>query len=136
MHLFFYGVLREDVARWDFLEGLGRGVPASVSGLLYAIPSGSKWYPALLPMATRDAVWVRGAVHEASAVDLAAVDAFEGPDYERRELTIEGLEGAMRAELYVWVSELPVGAERIAHGDFARWLKETGNRPLSEVSDR
>ena len=132
MHLFFYGVLREDVAQWDFLEGLGRAYPASVSGLLFAIPSGKQFYPALLPMNTRDAVAVRGAVHEAGAVDLAAVDEFEGPDYDRRELKIEGPEGEMIAEAYVWVSELPEGAEPIAHGDFARWLKDTGNEPLSE----
>ena len=133
---FFYGVLREDVARWDFLEGMGRGFPARVRGLLYAIPSGSKWYPALLPVPTRDAVPVHGAVHEAGAVDLAAIDAFEGPDYARRALTIKGPDGAMTAELYVWISPLPAGAGRIAHGDFARWLKETGNTPLCEVGDR
>ena len=85
MHLFFYGVLREDVARWDFLEGLGRGVPASVRGFLYAIPSGYRWYPALIPSQAREEVEVRGARHKASAVDLLAVDEFEGPDYERRE---------------------------------------------------
>ena len=133
MHLFFYGVLREDVARWDCLEGLGRGFPACVGGLLFAIPSGAGWYPALLPSTTRDAVAVRGAIHEAGAVDLAAVDEFEGPDYERRELTVEGPEGGMIAQAYVWVSELPPGAEPIAHGDFARWLKETGNRTLSQT---
>ncbi|MEM6585823.1 MAG: gamma-glutamylcyclotransferase family protein [Pseudomonadota bacterium] len=136
MHLFFYGVLREDVARWDFLDGLGRGLLATIQGRLYAIPSGSKWYPALLPMTTSDAVEVRGAVHEANAVDLAAVDAFEGPDYERRALTVQGPGGETRAELYVWISDLPPSAVPIAHGDFARWLKETGNAPLSAIEDR
>ena len=78
---------------------------------------------------------VRGAVHEAGAVDLAAVDAFEGPDYERREVTVLGPDGAMTAELYVWIADLPIAAEPIAHGDFARWLAETGNRPLSPIKD-
>jgi len=136
MHLFFYGVLRADVARWDFLDGLGRGASATTRGILYAIPSGSKWYPALIPATGRDAVAVQGAVHEAGAVDLAAVDAFEGSDYERRELAINTSQGDAIAEVYVWVSDLPTRAQLIAHGDFARWLKETGNSPLSEVEDR
>jgi len=131
MHLFFYGVLREDVAQWDFLDGLGRGVSATTRGILYAIPSGSEWYPALIPATGRDAVAVRGAVHEAGAVDLAAVDAFEGPDYERQELTIGTSHGDGIAEVYVWTADLPANAELIAHGDFARWLKETGRLPLS-----
>ncbi|MEL6708427.1 MAG: gamma-glutamylcyclotransferase family protein [Pseudomonadota bacterium] len=136
MHLFFYGVLREGVARWDFLDGLGRGVAGTTMGMLHAIPSGAKWYPALIPSQSRDAVAVRGSLHEAGAVDLLAVDEFEGPDYERRDLPIGTPDGRRTAEVYVWISELPTQAVLIPHGDFVRWLAETGNRPLCEIEDR
>lgn len=134
-HLFFYGVLREGVADWDFLAGLGHGSPATTMGALYAIPAGSAWYPALIPAQARDAVPVHGTIHAAGDVDLAAIDAFEGPDYARRELVIDEGDrfGATRAEVYVWISDLPPGAVPIAHGDFVRWLAETGNAPLSQA---
>lgn len=139
MHLFFYGVLREDIsafgAHWDFLEGLGLGAPATTMGALYAIPAGSFWYPALIPTQARHAVAVQGTIHAAGDVDLAAIDAFEGPDYERQELAIDGWDGfgEATAQVYVWISDLPEGAVPIAHGDFFRWLAETGNRPLSQA---
>jgi len=81
-HLFFYGVLRPDVAQWPFLEGLGAGLPATTRGALYAIPDPDGWYPAMLP----GTGLVHGACHEVGAVDLAAVDAFEGADYARVEV--------------------------------------------------
>ena len=138
MQLFFYGVLREGVADWPFLKGLGLGAPATTMGVLYAIPSGEKWYPALIPTQARHAVPVHGTIHEASAVDLLAIDEFEGADYERQELAIDGWDGygGTTAEVYVWISDLPHGAVPIPHGDFVQWLEETGNKPLSEVSDR
>ncbi|MEM7780323.1 MAG: gamma-glutamylcyclotransferase [Pseudomonadota bacterium] len=132
-HLFFYGVLQESVARWPFLEGLGQGSPATTRGLLYVIPSGSTWYPALIASEAGEAVTVHGAVHAASQVDIGPVDAFEGADYARQELPIERADGSgpNKADVYVWIAELPDGAERIEHGDFARWLKETGRKPYS-----
>ena len=138
MHIFFYGVLREGVADWPFLEGLGLGARATTLGVLYAIPSGDTWYPALIPTQARYAVPVHGTIHEASAVDLAAIDAFEGGDYARQELAIDGWDGYgdTIAEVYVWISDLPTAAVPIPHGDFVQWLEETGNRPLGEVSDR
>lgn len=134
MNLFFYGVLREGVGDWPFLEGLGLGAPATTTGALYAIPSGSNWYPALIPTQARYATAVHGTIHEAGAVDLAAIDAFEGPDYERQELEIDGWDGYgdTTAQVYVWTADLPEGAEPIAHGDFVRWLEETGNAPITQ----
>lgn len=132
-HLFFYGVLQENVARWSFLGGLGPGVAASTRGMLYAIPSGPTWYPALIPTEVREAVEVRGMIHEAGLVDLAEIDAFEGADYERQRLNIARLDGsgATKADTYVWIAQLPTWAELIAHGDFARWLEETGRMAYS-----
>ncbi len=137
MHLFFYGVLREDMSAfgvdWDFLAGLGLGSPATTTGALYAIPEGSAWYPALIPTQARFSTIVHGTLHEAGGVDIAAIDAFEGADYTRQPIEVDGWDGygETRAEAYVWSADLPEGAVPIAHGDFAAWLKETGNRPLS-----
>jgi len=136
MNLFFYGVLREGVADWQFLEGLGLGSPATAMGALYAIPTGGgKWYPALIATQARYASAVHGTIHDAGTVDLSAIDDFEGADYTRQELEIDGWDGfgATIAQAYVWTADLPPGAELIEHGDFVQWLRETGRKALSEV---
>lgn len=133
-NLFFYGVLRADVAQWPFLAGLGRGQPATTRGTLHAIPDPNGWYPALTP---GEGI-VHGVSHEAGAVDIAAIDAFEGTDYERVEIVCEWVPSPAnapvvqsRADVYMWVAPMPEDAQPIAHGDFARWLADTGNAPLS-----
>ncbi|MEM1195781.1 MAG: gamma-glutamylcyclotransferase family protein [Pseudomonadota bacterium] len=137
-HLFFYGVLREDMsalgADWPFLTGLGLGSPATTTGALYAIPSGSAWYPALILTQARYSTIVHGTIHEAGSVDLAAIDAFEGADYARQPVDVDGWDGYgdTQAEAYVWTADLPEGAELIGHGDFVRWLQETGREPIRE----
>ena len=131
-HLFFYGVLQEglgpDGGDWPFLRGLGMGAPATTTGALYAIPAASGWHPALIPTQARYSTVVHGMIHEAGDVDLAAVDAFEGPDYTRQPVPVDGWDGygETRADAYVWTAELPPGAEPIAGGNFAEWLKQTG----------
>ncbi|AOL22193.1 putative conserved protein YtfP, gamma-glutamylcyclotransferase (GGCT)/AIG2-like family [Erythrobacter litoralis] len=130
MHLFFYGVLREGVGDWPFLAGLGMGSQASVQGALFAIPDAGGWYPALVLTRAGHAVNVVGSLHEAGDVDLAVIDAFEGPQYERMAVPVDGWEaGGSEAFAYVWTGDLPDGAEPIPHGDFAAWLAETG-RPV------
>ncbi len=134
-HLFFYGVLQDglgpDGGDWPFLAGLGMGAPATVQGALYAIPTPNGWHPALIPTQARFATIVHGAIHDASAVDIAAVDAFEGADYTRQPVQVDGWDGfgETEAQAYIWTADLPEGAEPIAHGNFAQWIKETG-RPI------
>ncbi len=127
-HLFFYGVLQEGLGDWPFLTGLGLGSPATVTGALYAIPDEAGWYPALIPTQARFATAVHGTIHEAGAVDLAAIDAFEGADYARHPVEVDGWDGFGEtvADAYVWTGDLPVGAEPIASGNFVEWLEETG----------
>ncbi|MFW5633964.1 MAG: gamma-glutamylcyclotransferase family protein [Erythrobacter sp.] len=126
MRLFFYGVLREGVGDWPFLAGLGLGSQASVQGALFAIPDPAGWYPALVLTRAGHATNVVGSLHDAGGVDLAAIDAFEGPQYERMAVRVDGWEaGGSEAQAYVWTGELPEGAQAIAHGDFAAWLAET-----------
>lgn len=142
MHLFFYGVLQDgfgpDGGDWPFLTGLGLGAPATTTGALYAIPdeagqNGVTWYPALIPTQARFATVVHGTIHEASGVDLAAIDAFEGPDYARQAVPVDGWDGYgdMQADTYVWTADLPDGAEPIAGGDFVAWLEATGRKAFA-----
>ncbi|QIQ87673.1 gamma-glutamylcyclotransferase [Erythrobacter sp.] len=128
-YLFFYGVLREGVGDWPFLAGLGMGSQASVEGALFAIPDAKGWYPALVLTRAGHATNVVGSLHDAGEVDLAVLDAFEGPQYERMAVPVDGWQaGGNEAQAYVWTGELPEGAEPIHHGDFVRWLAETGRR--------
>lgn len=133
-HLFFYGVLREGVGDWPFLIGLGLGAPATTTGALYAMPDARGWYPALVLTQARFSTVIHGTLHEAGSVDLAAIDDFEGPEYTRQPVTVDGWDGYgdTQAHAYVWTADLPPGAEPIAHGDFVRWLEETGRMAFGQ----
>jgi gamma-glutamylcyclotransferase (GGCT)/AIG2-like uncharacterized protein YtfP len=126
VHLFLYGVLREGPGTWPFLAGLGPGRPATTTGELFAIPDPHGWYPALRHGQSPGWRTIAGAVHRADDVDLAAVDGFEGADYERRAIPVRVQGETLRADAYLWAASLPADAERIGHGDFVRWLGETG----------
>lgn len=129
MDLFLYGVLMRGAAAWPFLAGLGAGRAARTYGALFAIPDPQGWYPALLP--GNDVV--HGLLHDAGRVDLAAVDAFEGAEYRRGSVMVEVAGQTVAAQAYLWQGVLPGGAQQIAHGDFARWLAETGRAPFGSA---
>lgn len=139
MHLFFYGVLIDGLASPSIralLAGLGPGRPATTRGALFAIPDPRGWYPVLLPGEGE----VCGMLHEAGTVDLAALDRFEGVDpadppageYRREpvEVVPEG-GGPLMADAYLYNRARAPEVEPIPHGDFARWLRETGHAPLA-----
>lgn len=141
-HLFFYGILQEvlgpDGGDWPFLAGLGMSAPATTTGALYAIPAAggegaTGWFPALVLTHARYSTVVHGMIHDAGEVDLAAVDAFEGAEYTRQPVAVDGWDGfgETLADAYVWTADLPDGAEPIASGNFAEWLAQTGRRPWS-----
>jgi gamma-glutamylcyclotransferase (GGCT)/AIG2-like uncharacterized protein YtfP len=130
LRLFLYGVLREGLGDWPFLAGLGPGRPAQTSGDLFAIADPHGWYPALRHGQGPGWAEVVGTLHDAQAVDLAAVDAFEGPDYTRRRIPVWFAGETITADAYLWTAPFPAGALWIAHGDFARWLAETGLTPF------
>ncbi|MFN7157460.1 MAG: gamma-glutamylcyclotransferase [Erythrobacter cryptus] len=129
MHLFFYGVLLQGSAVWPILRGLGPGRAATTRGALYALPDPLGWYPALIPGDGAGAGLILGRVHRAGEIDLGALDAFEGADYVRRPVPVAVEGQSLWAEAYVWAMPLPLGAEPIVHGDFSRWLSETGRAP-------
>ncbi len=138
-NLFLYGILQDGLGPhegdWPFLKGLGQGCPATTRGALYGIPASDGWFPALIRAQGQTTAIIHGAIHEASAVDIAAVDAFEGSEYTRMAIPVEGgqARGVATAHAYIWTASLPEGAEPIAHGNFAQWLKESGRDPWSGV---
>ncbi len=141
MRFFFYGTLwggsGSAVARAVHARLLP-GVTGTVEGTLYAIPDPQGWYPALVPFAEGGGEGVvHGFVHEAAPgfakADLAALDAYEGEEYRRRELAVSLADGsAMVAQVYVWAGALPAGAEPIAEGDFAAFLHQRGLKACGE----
>ena len=89
----------------DELRGLGMGAPATTTGALYAIPAASGWFPALIPTQARFATVVHGMIHEAGAVDLAALQADVGQ--ERVVAAIEFVRGLARGQLVADRAEQP-----------------------------
>jgi len=139
MLLFFYGVLLGSVAEGavrDLLHGLGPGRATTVRGLLYAVPDPRGFYPVLAPGEGT----VRGMVHQAGAVDLAALDRFEGVDpgdpsagEYRRESVFAKLSGggSVAADAYLYNRVIGPDLVPIPHGDFARWLRENRARAFA-----
>ena len=136
MRLFVYGVLIRELARGraaELVASLGDGLPATTRGTLYAIEDkgAGGWYPILLP--DPEAGEVHGIVHEAGTVEWQAMDEFEnahdGPDaeYARQSVSVMLPNGfTTQAFAYCYARDVPAGAEPIPHGDFGRWLRETG----------
>ena len=143
MRFFFYGTLLDGsdnpVARdiHALLAPLGQ---ASVRGALHAVPDAHGWFPALLP---GDGP-AQGRLYEARAhftpADLARMDAYEDYDPARPEAslylrrTVE-LAGGGSAEAYLFNQPLPAGSREIPHGDFRRWLAESGEAQFSGLRD-
>ena len=140
-NLFFYGVLMADVAPEPvraLLAGLGPGGPGHVCGRLFACADPGGCYPVLVhdPQGPP----VRGMIHQAGMVDIAALDRFEGYDpadlagshYLRASvLAFPDFGPPVEAQAYLYNGSLTQGLEAIPHGDFARYLAETGHRPFS-----
>lgn len=127
-YLFFYGVLIAGIAPppvQRLLAGIGPGRPATARGTLFAIDEPDGAHPAMI---AGEGI-VRGVLHEAGSVDLAALDAFEGADYLRSPLMVlcEGEEIAAQAYVFVGPTD---GLEPIPDGDFARWLAASGLDPI------
>jgi gamma-glutamylcyclotransferase (GGCT)/AIG2-like uncharacterized protein YtfP len=127
--LFFYGVLMPELATGRMAELvalLEPGQPATVAGKLFAIADPAGHHPAMIASAGK----VHGRLHQTgpgfSAAELAEMDAYEGDDYARRtvKVTLPGGE-VVTAEAYVWTGSVDALAP-IAHGDFARYLAESG----------
>jgi gamma-glutamylcyclotransferase (GGCT)/AIG2-like uncharacterized protein YtfP len=127
--LFFYGVLMPELATGRMAELvalLAPGQAASVAGDLYAIADPEGHHPAMVAGAGR----VFGRLHQLGerfgAAELAELDAYEGSAYARLPVTAQLSDGSIvAAEAYLWLSSTHDLAP-ILHGDFARYLAETG----------
>lgn len=127
--LFFYGVLMPELATGRMAELvalLEPGRPASVAGDLYAIADPEGHHPAMVS----GSGWVHGRLHlpgpQFSAAELAEFDAYEGALYPRRPVVARLSDGTeVDCDAYVWAGEIADLAP-IPHGDFARYLAETG----------
>ncbi len=138
-HFFFYGTLRHDIAQGvpaGLIEGLEVVGPASVAGAIYARRDPRGTYPVLL-LGGRGRV--QGIICRAgdafTARNLAAMDRYEGAagtggEYVRRPVRAQ-LQGGTRvmAEAYLYNRGLSADLAPIRHGDFARYIAETGHRP-------
>ncbi|MFM2273339.1 MAG: hypothetical protein RL702_2404 [Pseudomonadota bacterium] len=143
MRFFFYGTLLDGsdnpVARaiHALLEPLGA---AEVRGALHAVPDTAGWFPALL---AGDGP-VHGRLYAARAGfhpdDLARMDAYEDFDpaqpgaslYVRREVE---LTAGGTAQAYLFNQPLPAGTRPIPHGDFRRWLAESGESQFTGLRE-
>ena len=142
--LFFYGVLRPGLAsgRMAELIGLlGNARPATVSGKLYVVPDPRGHHPAMIAASAGDRV--HGTVltpgPRFGMAELAEFDAFEGfdpvncdgSDYVRLTLVATLSDGsAANADAYRWNRAVGGDCFPIAHGDFARYLADSGASPL------
>jgi gamma-glutamylcyclotransferase (GGCT)/AIG2-like uncharacterized protein YtfP len=131
--LFFYGVLMPELATGRMAELvalLEPGLAATVEGQLFAIADPEGHHPAMI--AGEGAV--HGRLHRLGArfgaAELAEMDAYEGSDYARQLVEARLGEGTqVSAEAYVWTGPT-ADLTPIAHGDFARYLSESGAPPL------
>ncbi|AKM11867.1 hypothetical protein AB433_14165 [Croceicoccus naphthovorans] len=132
MQLFLYGTLmgEADTAKGRWLhERVSQVQPATVPGVIYAIPSTQGWYPALLRGPGR----VRGVVAECALErrDVARLDRYEGHEYRRKAMRARTADGTTVAQAWIWRGPLPKGAVAIADGDFLGWLANSGNAILN-----
>ncbi|WEK45652.1 MAG: gamma-glutamylcyclotransferase [Candidatus Andeanibacterium colombiense] len=139
-HFFFYGTLRRDLVTAPsakLIEGLELVGPATLKGRIFAKFDPRGAYPVLL----RDGI---GTVHgivcrggeRFTIRSLAALDRYEGAaraggEYVRRPMPVMlGRGGAITADAYLYTRRVTPDLIPIPHGDFARWLAETGERPF------
>ena len=129
MRLFIYGTLLDGLAHGEaarLVAGLPPGEPASVAGGLRLVEEPLGCYPVLVP-------GVEGRVI-GQVIDcpddptwLAELDAYEGPDYGRWMVTAQLKDGTeVEAAAYICLIVDTGGLEPVPHGDFARFIAESG----------
>jgi len=139
-HFFFYGTLRRDIATAPsakLIEGLELVGPATLRGRIFAKQDPRGIYPVLVRggIGTVHGIVCRGG-ERFGIRSLAALDRYEGAaakggEYVRRPMSVS-LQGggAIIADAYLYTRRVTSDLVPIPHGDFARWLAETGERPF------
>lgn len=139
-HFFFYGTLRPDLAQGlparliERLEPVGGAV---AHGRMLARRDPRGVYPVLVRGTGRVHGMVCRADGRLSGPWLDALDRYEGAaggggEYLRRPIAVR-LAGARRitAQAYLFNRPLLPALIPVPHGDFARFLAETGLRPFA-----
>lgn len=148
MHFFFYGTLTHEHANpvtAAIRDALGPGRRAWACGSLHALRTSAGWYPALDP-GGRGRVWgyCYASGGRFDAATLALLDAYENyfpkrpraSEYLRRRVPVRlARGGTLLAHAYLWNRPLPRALHRVPHGDFTRFLAETGLPALSSGLD-
>ena len=135
--LFIYGTLLPGLCRHSVMQGAQHISAGKTMGCLYDLGP----YPALFLQPTANDVepvtWVRGELYEVSDALLTQLDSVEAyvptqpenSEYVRETVWVESANGTqVQAWTYVYNQDLSQ-AQRIAHGDYVRHLKEAGYTP-------
>lgn len=131
MKLFIYGTLLDGLAHGEaarLTASLPPGAPASVSGGLRLVEEPLGCYPVLVP---GEEGRVTGKVVDCPDAPQwwDELDAYEGPDYRRWTILAELADGReVEVQAYICLIAETRGLEPIAHGDFARFVTETGRK--------
>ena len=125
----------------ELINLLGNARPATVSGKLHVVPDPRGHYPVMIAglagERVQGVVLTRGPLF--GLAELAEFDTFERfdplnpeeSDYLRLTLVAKLSDGSrVDADAYLWNRAIGGDCLPIAHGDFARYLAETGQRPL------
>ncbi len=136
---FFYGTLRQDIAQGlpaRLVEGFEPLGPATTRGRLFARRDLGGVYPVLRSGHGAQVTGMAYRVRGLSRTTLLAMDLYEGAvpggEYARRTIAVQLAGGTeCRAQAYVENGRSRPGLALIGHGDFARYLKETGMRPFT-----
>jgi gamma-glutamylcyclotransferase (GGCT)/AIG2-like uncharacterized protein YtfP len=129
MHLFVYGTLLDGLAHGEaarLIESLPPGVRASIAGELRLVDEPLGCYPVLVPGVEGRVI---GQVLDCPDDPrwLAELDAYEGPDYRRWTVIAELADGSeLAVEAYICLIAEPDSLAPVPHGDFARFIAETG----------
>ncbi|HSG35044.1 MAG TPA: gamma-glutamylcyclotransferase family protein [Sphingomonadaceae bacterium] len=130
MNIFVYGTLLEGLARGEAARlrtGIGPGKPASVAGELRLAEEEERGcYPLLVPgLAGRAYGEVIDCPDDPAWLD--ELDAYEGADYFRTAVSALLADGSsLQAQAYLYLGEDFQAFPLIAHGDFARFVRESG----------
>jgi gamma-glutamylcyclotransferase (GGCT)/AIG2-like uncharacterized protein YtfP len=139
-HIFLYGTMLPRLARGysaRLAAALGTGRSASITGRLHAVITPAGCYPVLIRSGEGS---VAGEVYALPAAPdwLAALDHYENYDpanepaseYLRREVEAVLADGTIiPVQTYIGRESSSVDLVPIGHGDFPRFLAETGLRP-------
>lgn len=130
MRFFFYGTLIDPEVRALALGGLAEGCTVEAARLdgWRRVGVRGRTYPAVVlrPGAATDGV----VAHDLPGAALPLLTAYEGPEYEIRELTVQAAAGAIAASVFVAGPSCRTG---LLDWRFEDWQRRHRNRFLTRL---